>query len=76
MNTPITIYPTKGKKIILQVPEGEALFWAEQVARWINVSMVTVVPETADLPYLGYIACPENRLAAEWLIDQHVQVTR
>lgn len=54
----------------LTVPKGEAAYWA-QVARNRAAALAVVPNETPHLPYLGYIACPNDELAKTWLADQH-----
>jgi hypothetical protein len=56
----------------LDAPQSEAAYWARLVAVRGNVVTMTAT-ETPNLPYLGFIRCPEDRLAVEWLIDQHVK---
>lgn len=68
--TPLTIYPAEGNPVILQAPQGEAAYWGRLIASRACVWALAVA-ETPHLPYLGYVRCPEDRLAAEWLIDQH-----
>jgi hypothetical protein len=67
-NTPITIL--NGETRTIQVPHGEAAYWGRLIASRANVTTM-VLGETPYLPYLGHIRCPEDWLAAEWLIDQH-----
>lgn len=55
-------------------PEGEAFYWAQLIRKYVGPGMIQFTAEVACMPYLGYVAIPDNKLAAEWLIDQHARV--
>ena len=59
----------------LTVPAGAALYWASRCCELLpgQLALVSLPKEAADLPYLGFIVCPDDGLAAKWLIDQYIQ---
>lgn len=55
-------------------PKGEAFYWAQLTRKHVRPGMIQFTAEAACMPYLGYVAIPDDTLAAEWLIDQHARV--
>lgn len=75
--TAITLYSSEfdnGARDII-VPVGECDYWVRRLHQLAGVSLIGLPADKPNLPYLGYVALPDDRLAREWLIDQHAEAT-
>ena len=61
------------KDHFLDAPAGEAAYWTRLIATRGNVITMTAV-ETPNLPYLGQIAQPDDRLAWSQIDLNHQEV--
>lgn len=67
MFTTLQITPNKQ----ITCPAGSALYWSRVLMFRAGVKSVSFTDGRPRLPYLGHIALPSDRLAAEWLADNH-----
>lgn len=58
----------------INAPKGEAFYWARKLRQHVKPGMIQFVAEVARVSYLGYVAIPDDKLAIEWLVDQHARV--
>lgn len=68
-NVVVTLFNSQAHN--LTVPQGEAAYWAKVSMIRLPGVRTRFALETPRLPYLGHIACPDDKLTKLWLTDQH-----
>jgi len=61
---------------VINCPSGEAFYWARKFRQHVKPGLIQFTGEVPCTPYLGYVAVPEDELAAEWLVDQRLKVSK
>lgn len=58
----ITVYPQNvtSEPAVINCPDGSAFHWARRIQQLAQPPLLQFTAEAPNLPYLGYIAQPDN----------------
>lgn len=58
----ITVYPQNvtSEPAVINCPDGSAFYWVRRIQRLARPPLLQFTAEAPNLPYLGYIAQPDN----------------